>query len=43
MEYLQVDSHSFITDDADALAVLFGCNSDESAEPRMALKRIAQL
>lgn len=42
MEYLQVDSHSFVTDDEDALSTLFGCTSDEGAEPRIALKRIAQ-
>lgn len=42
MEYLQVDSHSFVTDDEDALRVLFGRNSDEGTEPRLAIKRIAQ-
>lgn len=42
MEYLQVDSRSFVTDDVDALAVLYGRNSDEGTEPRIAIKRIAQ-
>lgn len=42
MEYLQVDSHSFVTDDEDALRVLFGRNSDEGTEPRLTIKRIAQ-
>ena len=42
MAYLQVDSHSFVTDDEAALAALFGCSCDEGSEPRLAIKGIAQ-
>ncbi len=42
LEYLQLDSRSFVTGEDRALALLFGAASDESVEARVAVKRIAQ-
>ena len=42
VEYLQLDSRSFVTGEDRALALLFGAASDENIEARVAVKRIAQ-
>jgi len=42
LEYLQLDSRSFVTGEDRALSLLFGASSDESVEARVTVKRIAQ-
>lgn len=42
MEYLQVDSRTFTTDEENALAAMFGEGSDEAPDSGAAIKRTAQ-
>ena len=42
LEYLQLDSRSFVTGEDRALSLLFGAASDESVEARVTVKHIAQ-